>query len=88
MVAPCRETAWRSWSKSTLSVMASSYYEGTGRDPDADTGGRWFGSLIFLIIQVAGNRMVVDRQKIITWSESRRYRVASRLEVRAGSMVR
>ena len=32
--------------------------------------------------------MVVDKQKIITRSESRRYRVAGRLEVRAGSMVR
>ena len=27
-------------------------------------------------------------KKIITWSESRRYRVAGRLEVRAGRMVR
>ena len=32
--------------------------------------------------------MVVDRQKVITSSESRRYRVAGRLEVRAGRMVR
>ena len=38
----------------------------TGRDPDADTGGRWFESLIFIIIQEAGKRMVVDRQKILT----------------------
>ena len=32
--------------------------------------------------------MVVDRQKVKTRSESRRYRVAGRLEVRAGRMVR
>ena len=32
--------------------------------------------------------MVVERQKIITRSASRRYRVAGRLEVRAGSMAR
>ena len=32
--------------------------------------------------------MVVDRQKVITRSESRRYRVAGRLEVGAGRMVR
>jgi hypothetical protein len=50
-------------------------------------GGRWFESLIFISIQGADKRMVVDRQKIITRSESRRYRVACRLEVRAGSMV-
>jgi hypothetical protein len=33
-------------------------------------------------------RMVVDRQKVKTSSESRRYSVAGRLEVRAGRMVR
>jgi hypothetical protein len=33
-------------------------------------------------------RMVVDRQKVKTSSESRRYRLAGRLEVRAGRMVR
>ena len=32
--------------------------------------------------------MVVDRQKVKTSSESRRYRMAGRLEVRAGRMVR
>ena len=32
--------------------------------------------------------MVVDRQKVKTRSESRRYRVADRLEVKAGRMVR
>ena len=32
--------------------------------------------------------MVVDGQKVKTSSESRRYRVAGRLEVRAGRMVR
>ena len=32
--------------------------------------------------------MVVDRQKVITRSESRRYRVAGRLKVRAGRMDR
>ena len=32
--------------------------------------------------------MVVDRQKIKTRSESRRYRVVGRLEVRAGRLVR
>jgi hypothetical protein len=31
--------------------------------------------------------MVVDRQKVKTISESRRYRVAGRLEVKAGRMV-
>ena len=51
-------------------------------------GDRWFESLIFIIILGAGKKMVVDRQKIITRSESRRYRVAGRLEVRAVSMVR
>ena len=35
-----------------------------------------------------GKRMVVDRQKVITRSESRRYRVAGTLKVRAGRMVR
>ena len=63
-------------------------FKGIGRDTDADTGGRWFESLIFIIIQGAGKRMVVDRQMIITRSESRRYRMAGRLEVRTGSMVR
>jgi hypothetical protein len=33
-------------------------------------------------------RMVVDRQKVKTRSESRRYRVADRLKVKAGRMVR
>ena len=32
--------------------------------------------------------MVMDRQKVKTSSESRRYRVAGRLEVKAGRMVR
>ena len=32
--------------------------------------------------------MVVDRQKVKTSSESRRYRVASRLKVKAGRIVR
>ena len=32
--------------------------------------------------------MVVDRQKVKTGSESRRYSVAGRLEVRAGRTVR
>ena len=32
--------------------------------------------------------MVVDRQKVKTRSESRRYRVAGWLEVRAGRLVR
>ena len=35
-----------------------------------------------------GKRIVVDRQKIKTRSESRRYRVAERLVVKAGTMVR
>ena len=48
MVAPCRETAWLSWSKSAGSVMASSYYQCTSRDPDADTGGRWLESKMFI----------------------------------------
>jgi hypothetical protein len=65
------------------------HYKGTGRDPDADMGGRWLESLIFIIIQgAAGQRMVVDRQIIIKRSESRKYRVAGRLEVRTGSVVR
>jgi hypothetical protein len=34
-----------------------------------------------------GKRMVVDRQKVKTRSESRRYRVADRLGVKAGRMV-
>jgi hypothetical protein len=32
--------------------------------------------------------MVMDRHKVKTRSESRRYRVAGRLEVRAGRLVR
>jgi hypothetical protein len=32
--------------------------------------------------------MVMDRQKVKTSSESRRYRAAGRLEVRAGRMVK
>ena len=32
---------------------------------NADNGGRCFESLIFIIIQGAGKRMVVDRQNII-----------------------
>jgi hypothetical protein len=32
--------------------------------------------------------MVVDRQKVKTSSEPRRYRVAGRFEVKAGRMVR
>ena len=35
-----------------------------------------------------GKRIVVDRQKVQTRSESRRYRVADRLVVKAGRMVR
>ena len=35
-----------------------------------------------------GNRMVVDRQKVKTSSEFKRYRLAGRLDVRAGRMVR
>jgi hypothetical protein len=46
-------------------------------------------SLRCLIIQKGvGKRMVVDTQKVKTSSESRRYRVAERLEVKAGRMVR
>ena len=46
-------------------------------------------SLRCLIIQKGvGKRMVVDRQKVKTSSESRRYRVADRLKVKAGRMVK
>ena len=41
-----------------------------------------------LIQKGVGKRMVVDRQKVKTSSESSRYRRAGRLEVRAGRMVR
>jgi hypothetical protein len=41
------------------------HYKGRGRDPDADTGVRWFESLIFISIQGAGKRMVVDRKNMI-----------------------
>jgi hypothetical protein len=33
-----------------------SCYNDTGRDPDTDTGGRWFGSLIFIEKQGASKR--------------------------------
>ena len=66
--------------------MTGCIQKGTGRDPDADTGGRWFKSLIFISIQGAGKRQVVDRQHIMTRSEFRRYRVAGRLEVRTGKI--
>jgi predicted DNA-binding protein (UPF0251 family) len=52
--------------------------------PEADG---W--SLRCLIIQKGvGKRMVVDRQMVKTSSESRRSRVADRLVVKAGRMVR
>ena len=35
-----------------------------------------------------GKRMVVDRQTVKTSSESSRYRVAGRLEVKSGRIVR
>jgi hypothetical protein len=64
-------------------------YKGKRRDPDADTGGRWFESVIFINnSKGVGKRTVMDRQKVKTGSESRRYSVASRLKVRAGRMVR
>ena len=37
MVAPWEETALRSWSESAGSVRASSYCQGSGEDPDADS---------------------------------------------------
>ena len=43
---------------------------------------------MFINPKGVGKRMVVDRQKVINRSESRRYRVAGRLKVRAGRMVR
>ena len=46
-------------------VWITVFYNNTGRDADADKGGRWFESLIFIIKQGAGKRQVVDRQKII-----------------------
>jgi hypothetical protein len=65
------------------------FYKGTRRGLDADTGGRWFESLIFINNpKGVGKRMVVDRQKVKTGSESRRYCVADGLKVRAGKMVR
>ena len=57
-------------------------YNDTRRDPDADTGGRWFDSLMFIEQLGAGKRQVEDRQEFITRSESKRYRAACRLEVR------
>ena len=45
-------------------------------------------SLIYFIPKEVGKRMVVDRQKVKTSSESRSYSVAGRLEVRADRMVR
>ena len=64
-------------------------YKGTRRDPDADTGGRWLESKMF-INNPKGvvKRMVMDRQKVKTSSEFQRYRMAGRLEVSAGRMVR
>ena len=37
------------------------------QDPDADTGGRWFESLIYP--KGVGKRMVMDREKVKTSSE-------------------
>ena len=51
--------------------MASSYYNDTRRDPDADTGGRWFESLIFIEQRGVGKKKVQDVQEFITRSESK-----------------
>jgi hypothetical protein len=45
--------------------MHKGRYKGTGRDSDADTGGRWFESLKCIIVKEVGKRIVVDRQNII-----------------------
>jgi hypothetical protein len=77
------------WTSLPGSFEIGEIIKGTRRGPDADTGGRWFESLIFINHPKGlGKRMVVDRQQVKTSSESRRYSVAGRLEVRAGRMVR
>jgi hypothetical protein len=66
MAAPCRETAWQSWSRSGLNS------KGTRQDPDADTGGRWLESKMFINNPKGiGKRMVVDRQKVKTRENKR-----------------
>jgi hypothetical protein len=62
-------------------------YKGTRRDPDADTGGRWFESLIFIKQSKRGKRMAMDRQKVKTSSESRAGRMVKQVspENRQGS---
>ena len=53
------------WILVTITQLSVSEMDkGTRRDPDADMGGRWFESLMFIIIQGVGKRMVVHRQKI------------------------
>ena len=48
-------------------------YKGTRRDPDADTGGRWLESKVFINNpKGVGKRMVMDRQKVNTRSEFQR----------------
>jgi hypothetical protein len=44
--------------------------------------------IMFIHPKGVGKRMVVARHKVKTRSESRRYRVADRLVVKAGRMVR
>ena len=58
----------------TLGILST--YTGTRRDPDADTRGRWFESLIFLNHpKWVGKRMAVDRQKVKTSSEIQKLRM-------------
>ena len=62
--------------------MASSYYHDKAR-PRCRPRRQMVGVLMFINPKGVGQRMVVDRQKVKTRSESRRYRVADRLMVKA-----
>ena len=60
------------------------YYQGTRRDPNADTGGRWLESYNVYSSEGVGKRMVVDRQK-----GQNQIRVADKLMVKqAGTKSR
>jgi hypothetical protein len=72
----------------TIVRAKSGKHQGTRRDPDAYTKGRWLESYNVYSSKGVGKRMVGDRHKVKTRSESRRYRVADGLVVKAGRMVR
>ncbi|XP_029632294.1 uncharacterized protein LOC115208403 [Salmo trutta] len=58
MLNPWEETALRSWSETAGSIMASSFYHGSEKDPDADSSNN--GCLLYK--QGAGKGQVKGRQ--------------------------